>query len=89
MHTPHIYIYICLTSHILWNNLQVYHIEGTVQQEKEHKFQGASRALGIVRQLNEFHTIPSQTLPHTLHTRYFQHCNSFLPKGISNNTISS
>ena len=44
----HIYIYIYVTHHILWKNLQVYNIEHTVQQEKEHKFQGASRALGIV-----------------------------------------
>ena len=50
MHAPYIYIYIyiCHKSHILWKNLQAYNIEGTVQQEKEHKFQGASRALGIV-----------------------------------------
>ena len=48
MHAPHIYIYICHTSHILGKNLQAYNIEGTAQQEKEHKFQGASRALGIV-----------------------------------------
>ena len=51
-HIPHIYIYIyiyiCPTSDILWKNLQAYNIEGTVQQEKEHKLQGASRALGIV-----------------------------------------
>ena len=33
---------------MLWENLQVYNIEGTVQQEKEDKFQGAGRALGIV-----------------------------------------
>ena len=45
---PLTYIYICHTSHILGKNLQAYNIEGTVQQEKEHKFQGASRALGIV-----------------------------------------
>ena len=44
----HIYIYICHASHILWKNLQAYNSEGTVQQEKEHKFQGASRALGLV-----------------------------------------
>ena len=31
------HIYICHTSHILWENLQAYNIEGTVQQEKEHK----------------------------------------------------
>ena len=36
------------TSHILWKNLQAYNTEGTVQEEKEHQFQGASRALGIV-----------------------------------------
>ena len=41
-------IYICHTSHNLWENLQVYNIEGTVQQEKEHKKQGACQALGIV-----------------------------------------
>ena len=46
MHPSHIYI--CHASHILWKNLQAYNIEGTVQQEKEHKFQRASRALGIV-----------------------------------------
>ena len=45
---PHIYIYICHTSHILWENLQAYNIEGTVQQEKEHKNQGAHQALGTV-----------------------------------------
>ena len=46
MHASHIYI--CHISHILWKNLQAYNIEGTVQEEKEHQFQGASRALGIV-----------------------------------------
>ena len=45
---PHRYIYIYHTYHILWKNLQPYSIEGTVQQEKGHKFQGASRAFGIV-----------------------------------------
>ena len=49
LHHEHLsHICICHTSHILWKNLQAYNIEGTVQQEKEHKFQGASRALGIV-----------------------------------------
>ena len=33
---------------MLWENLQVHNLEGTVQQEKEDKFQGESRALGIV-----------------------------------------
>ena len=48
MHTPYTYIYTCHASHILWKNLQAYNIEGTVQQEKEHKKQGACQALGIV-----------------------------------------
>ena len=42
------HIYICHTSHILCKNLQAYNIEGTVQDEKEHKFQRASKELGIV-----------------------------------------
>ena len=42
----HIYTYD--TSHILWENHQVYNIEGTVQQQKEHENQGACQALGIV-----------------------------------------
>ena len=48
-HSSYIYIYIYM-SHIshLWENLQAYNIEGTVQQEKEHKKQGACQALGIV-----------------------------------------
>ena len=41
-------IYICQAYHILWENLQAYNIEGRVQQEKEHKNQGACPALGIV-----------------------------------------
>ena len=39
---------ICHASHILWENLQAYNIEGTGQQEKEHKNQEACQALGIV-----------------------------------------
>ena len=38
------HIYICHAYHILQENLQAYNIEGTVQQEKEHK----NQALGIV-----------------------------------------
>ena len=41
-------IYICHASHMLWKNLQAYNNEGTVQQEKEHRNQGACLALGIV-----------------------------------------
>ena len=47
-HTCPSHTYICHASHILWKNLQAYNIEGTAQQEKEQKFQGASGALGIV-----------------------------------------
>ena len=47
-HMRPLHIYICHTSLFLWKNLQAYNIEGTAQQEKEHKFQRASRALGIV-----------------------------------------
>ena len=47
-HTCPSHIYICHTSHILWKNLQAYNIEDTVQQEKEHQFQRATRALEIV-----------------------------------------
>ena len=46
MHAPHTYIYV--TYLIFLKNLQVYNIDGTVQEEKEHKFQGASRAFRIV-----------------------------------------
>ena len=35
-------------SHILWGNLQAYNIKDTLQQEKEHRNQGACQALGIV-----------------------------------------
>ena len=38
----------CHASHIQWENLQAYNIEGTVQQENEHKNQGACQAVGIV-----------------------------------------
>ena len=43
--TYHSHIYNCHTSHILWKNLQAYNIEGTVQQEKEHKNQGACQGV--------------------------------------------
>ena len=43
------YTYIHVTHLIfLWKNLQAYNIEGTVQQEKEHKNQGVCQASGIV-----------------------------------------
>ena len=45
-HAPNTYIYVIHLT-VLWKNLQAYNIEGTVQQEKAHKFQRASRALGI------------------------------------------
>ena len=37
MSLSHTHIYICHASHILWKNLQMYNIEGTIQQEMEHK----------------------------------------------------
>ena len=79
---PHIYI--CHASHILWKNLQAYNIEGTVQQEKEQKFQRASRALGFVLQLNEFHTIPSQTFTtYTSHNMFRNAAHFFLNKVVT------
>ena len=47
-HTYPLHTYTYHGSHILWKNLPVYNIEGTVQQEKEHKNQGAFQALGIL-----------------------------------------
>ena len=47
-HTYPSHIYTCHTSHILGKRLHAYNIEGTVQQGKEHKNQGAWQALGIV-----------------------------------------
>ena len=44
----HTHIYILHSSHNLQKNLQPYNIEGTVKQEKAHKFQRASQGLGIV-----------------------------------------
>ena len=40
MCTPYTHIYMSHISHF-WKNLQAYNIEGTVQQEREHKFQRA------------------------------------------------
>ena len=45
-HSSHIYI--CHEPHNLWDNLQAYNIESTVQQEKEQKNLGACQALRIV-----------------------------------------
>ena len=45
-HSSHIYIF--HPSHGFWEICQAYNIEGRVQQEKEHKNQGACQALGIV-----------------------------------------
>ena len=47
MHAALTHIYMSCISH-LWKNLQAYNIEGTVQPEKEHKNQGACKALGVV-----------------------------------------
>ena len=45
-HAYPLHIYTCLTSHILWENLQTYNIDDTVQQEKEHNNQGECQAVG-------------------------------------------
>ena len=42
-HVYPLHICTCHTSHILWKSLLAYIIEGTVQQEKEHKNQGACK----------------------------------------------
>ena len=52
--------------------------------EKEHKNETNSHLLGIVSQLNDFHTISSQ---HTIHKVLFHESTSLLPKGIGNNMI--
>ena len=44
-HTYPLHIYTCHASHFSW---KTYNIEGTVQQEKEHKNQEACQALGMV-----------------------------------------
>ena len=59
MYAPYTYIYVTHLI-ILWKNLQVYSISHTVQSKKEHKNTTHSHLLGIVSQLNEFHTIPPQ-----------------------------
>ena len=48
MISPNQIFTMCAPHTYMWKNVQAYNIEGTVQQEKEHKFQRASRALGIV-----------------------------------------
>ena len=59
----------------------VYDGKGTQNQTHSH-------LLGIMSQLNEFHTIPSQkSSPHTIHKVYSQESTSSLPKGIGNNMI--
>ena len=47
-HAYPLHIYTCHTSHILWENLQTYNNQGTVQQEKEHNNQGECQAVGNV-----------------------------------------
>ena len=55
--------------------------------EKEHKNKTHSHLLGIVSQLNEFCTIPSQIFTTYNSQSIFQESTSLLPKGISNNMI--
>ena len=56
--------------------------------KKEHQNKMHSHLLGIVSQLNEFHTIPSQNLTtYNSHNICVQECTSLLTEGISNNMI--
>ena len=59
MCAPYTYIHVTHVI-ILWKNLQAYSIPHTVQSKKEHKYTMHSHLLGIVSQLNKFHTIPPQ-----------------------------
>ena len=59
MHAPYTYIHV-MHLIILWKNLHAYSIPHTVQLKKEHKTTTHSHHLGIVSQLNEFHSIPSE-----------------------------
>ena len=54
---------------------------------KEHRNKTHSHLLGIVSQLNNFHTILPKSSPHTIHGVYDQESTSCLPKGITNNMI--
>ena len=63
----HIYIYICHTSHQLWENLQAYNVEGTVQQEKEHKTKEHTKLLELCSNLMTFPSSLPKTTPHTIH----------------------
>ena len=55
--------------------------------EKEHQNKTCSHLLGIVSQLNEFHTIPSHNFTTYNYRVYFKEFTSLLPKGINNNMI--
>ena len=59
-HAYPLHIYTCHPSHSLWKNLQAYNIQDSVQWKKEHQNTSHSHLLGIVSQLNQFHTILSQ-----------------------------
>ena len=59
MCAPYTYIHVMHLIN-LWKNLQASCILHTVQSKKEHKNTTCSLLLGIVSQLNELHTIPSQ-----------------------------
>ena len=56
--------------------------------EKEHRNKTHSHLLGIVPQLNEFHTIASQIFTtYNSKSIFLQETTSLLAKGISNNMI--
>ena len=58
-HAPYTYIHVTHLI-ILWKNLQAYSIPHTVYLKEGTQNTTCSHLLGIVSQLREFHTIPSQ-----------------------------
>ena len=70
--TPH--------THILWENLQAYNIEGTVQQERNTKTKEHAKLLELCDNKMSFTPIHPNTSPHTIHKICFQEFTSLFPK---------
>ena len=81
------HIYICHVSHSLWKNLQVYIIEGTVQQERDTNSKEKAELEELCDNSMSLAPFLPKASPHTLHPIYLQEYNSLFPKGISNNMI--
>ena len=77
-HVPYTYIHVTHLT-ILWKNLQAYNIPHSVQLEIGTQNTICSHLIGIVSQLNEFHTILSQIFT-TYNSQYCQELTSLLPK---------